>query len=341
MEQKVKWGILGVANIAVQKVIPAMQRGEWSQIVGIASRDLKKAQQAAGKLGIPKAYGSYEALLADPEVEAIYNPLPNHLHVPWSIKAAEAGKHVLCEKPLSITVEEGLSLLETREKTGVKIEEAFMVGTHPQWRGALDLVKQGRIGAVKSVLGYFSYNLRDPKNVRNIFDFGGGGLMDIGCYLVYTSRLIFGEEPSRVLGLMEADPELRTDVVTSGILDFPSGHSVFTCSTQLCPYQRVQILGDKGRIEIEIPFNAPPDKPCRIFVDDGKDISGRSAEIVEFEICDQYTIQGDLFSKSIRQGTGLAVPLEGSIRNMAVIEALFRSAKSARWETPVTGVLNA
>jgi len=341
MEQKVKWGILGVANIAVQSVIPAMQRGEWSQIVGIASRDLKKAQQAAEQLGIPKAYGSYEDLLADPEVEAIYNPLPNHLHVPWSIKAAEAGKHVLCEKPLSITVEEALSLLKAREKTGVKIEEAFMVGAHPQWRGALDLVKRGRIGEVKSVLGYFSYDLRDPKNIRNILDFGGGALMDIGCYLVYTSRLIFGVEPSRVLGLIEADPEMRTDVVTSGILHFPSGHSVFTCSTQLCPYQRVQILGNKGRIEIEVPFNAPSDKPCRIFVDDGKDISGRSAEVVEFATCDQYTIQGDLFSKSIRQGTELTVPLEGSIRNMAVIEALFRSAKTGRWETPITGTLKA
>jgi len=165
--------------------------------------------------------------------------------------------------------------------------------------------------------------------------------MDIGCYLVYTSRLIFGVEPSRVLGLIEADPEMRTDVVTSGILHFPSGHSVFTCSTQLCPYQRVQILGNKGRIEIEVPFNAPSDKPCRIFVDDGKDISGRSAEVVEFATCDQYTIQGDLFSKSIRQGTELTVPLEGSIRNMAVIEALFRSAKTGRWETPITGTLKA
>jgi predicted dehydrogenase len=341
MNEKVSWGVLGVADIAVRRVIPAMQLGEWSQVVAIASRDLKRAQQAAEQLGIRKAYGSYEDLLADPEVEAIYNPLPNHLHVPWSIKAAEAGKHVLCEKPISLTVEEAISLLKTRDRAGVKIEEAFMVRVHPQWRGVLDLIRKGRIGEVRSVMGYFSYNLPDPKNVRNILDYGGGGLMDIGCYLVYTSRLVFGEEPSRVLALIETDPEMRTDVLTSGILHFPSGQSVFTCSTQIVPYQRVQILGTKRRIEIEIPFNAPPDQACRIFIDEGVDLSGRGAEIKEFEICNQYTIQGDLFSKSIRQGTELPVALEGSVRNMAVIEALFRSAKSEKWETPLVGGLDA
>src|SRR6202040_2256578 len=191
MKKKVEWGVLGVANIATKKVIPAMQRGEWSEVTAIASRDLDKARQAAKELGIPKAYGSYEELLADPNIAAIYNPLPNHLHVPWSIKAAEAGKHVLCEKPISLTTAEAISLLRTRDRTGVKIEEAFMVRTHPQWRCALDLISKGRIGAVRSVAGYFSYHLRDPQNVRNIFDYGGGALMDIGCYLVYTSRLVF------------------------------------------------------------------------------------------------------------------------------------------------------
>lgn len=341
MDEKVSWGILGVADIAVKRVIPAMQRGECSQIVAIASRDLKRAQQAAEQLGIRKAYGSYEDLLADSEVEAIYNPLPNHLHVPWSIKAAEAGKHVLCEKPISMTVEEAISLLKTRDRTGVKIEEAFMVRVHPQWRRVLDLIMEGRIGEVRSVMGYFSYYLLDPDNVRNILDYGGGALMDIGCYLVYTSRLIFGEEPTRVIGIMGPDPKMRIDVLTSGILQFPSGQSVFTCGTQIVPYQRVQIFGTKGRIEVEIPFNAPPDQPCRIFVDDGADLSGRSAEVLEFEICNQYTIQGDLFSKSIRQGTELPVPLEGSVRNMAVIEALFRSARSGQWEPPSAGDLGA
>jgi predicted dehydrogenase len=332
MNKKVSWGVLGVANIAMKKVLPAMQRGEWCDVSAIASRDLKRAQEAAKQLGIAKAFGSYEELLADPEIEAVYNPLPNHLHVPWSIKAAEAGKHVLCEKPISLTVLEAISLLQARDRTGVKVQEAFMVRTHPQWCKAVELVRAGKIGPVRSVMGYFSYFNQDPKNIRNILECGGGAVMDIGCYLIYTSRLIFGEEPTRVLAMVERDPEMRTDVLTSGILDFPSGQSVFTCSTQVAPYQRVQIIGTLGRIEVEIPFNAPPDKPCRIFLDQGSDLSGRSAQIFEFEVCDQYTIQGDLFSKSIREGTELAVPLEGSIRNMAVIEAVFRSAESGQWE---------
>jgi predicted dehydrogenase len=334
MNKKVAWGVLGVANIAVKKVLPAMQRGEWCQIAAIASRDLQKAEQAAKELGIGKAYGSYEELLADPEIEAVYNPLPNHLHVPWSIKAAEAGKHVLCEKPISLTVPEAMSLLRTRDRTGVKIEEAFMVRTHPQWCKAIDLVRTGKIGTLRTVMGYFSYFNRDPKNIRNIPEYGGGALMDIGCYLVYASRLLFGEEPARVVANIERDPEMGTDILTSGILHFPSGQSIFTCSTQVAPYQRVQIIGTKGRIEIEIPFNAPPDKPCRIFRDEGGDLSGRSAEVLEFPVCDQYTIQGDLFSQSIREGSALPVSLEGSIRNMAVINAIFRSAESGQWEEP-------
>jgi predicted dehydrogenase len=334
MSKKVQWGVLGVANIAVKKVIPAMQRGEWSEVTAIASRDLNKARQAAKELGIPKAYGSYEELLADRDIEAIYNPLPNHLHVPWSIKAAEAGKHVLCEKPISMTVEEAVSLLNVRDQTGVKIEEAFMVRTHPQWLGAVEQIRSGKIGRVRSVSGCFSYHNRDPKNIRNIRDFGGGGMMDIGCYLIFTSRFIFGEEPTKVFGVIEEDPELHTDVLSSGVLYFPSGHSVFTCSTQVVPYQKVQIFGTEGRIEIEIPFNAPPDRPCRIYIDHGADPSGRSAEVIEYPTVDQYTIQGDLFSKSIREGKELPVPLEGSIRNMAAIEAVFRSAKSGKWEEP-------
>jgi predicted dehydrogenase len=225
-------------------------------------------------------------------------------------------------------------------RAGVKIEEAFMVRTHPQWRGVLDLIRAGRIGPVRSYVGCFTYYNRDPKNIRNILEYGGGALMDIGCYGVYTSRLVFGAEPTRVLGLIEEDPEMRTDVITSVMLHFGSGQCVFTCGTQLIPYQRVQILGTEGRIEVEIPLNAPPDQPCRIFIDDGVDPSGRSAEILEFESCNQYTIQGDLFSQSIRLGTELSVPLEGSFRNMAVIEAIFRSAKSGRWEEPYHGLIS-
>jgi predicted dehydrogenase len=332
MSTKVKWGVLGVADIATKKVIPAMQKGGMSEVAAIASRDRTRAAKAAKELGIPKAFGSYEELLADPEIEAIYNPLPNHLHVPWTIKAAEAGKHVLCEKPVALTVKEATSLIEVRDRTGVKIQEAFMVRTHPQWLGALEQIRSGKIGKVKSVSCYFSYRNLDPNNIRNIAGFGGGALMDIGCYLVLSSRVIFDEEPSRVVGLIERDPDFQTDILTSAILDFPSGHAVWTCGTQVAPYQRVLAFGNKGRLEIEIPFNAPPDVPCRIFVDDSS--TGRNPQTIEFETADQYTIQGDVFSKAIRENSSQAVPLEWTIKNMAVIQAIFRSAQSGQWEKP-------
>jgi predicted dehydrogenase len=331
---KVKWGVLGVASIATRKVIPGMQKGEWSEIAAIASRDLRKAKQAARKLGIAKAYGSYEELLADTEIEAVYNPLPNHLHVPWSVKAAEAGKHVLCEKPLSLTVAEARTLLAARERCGVKIGEAFMVKTHPQWLRTRELIRKGVIGELRAIVGMFSYFNRDPENVRSKVEWGGGGMLDIGCYPITTSRFIFEEEPVRVAGLIERDPDFKTDRLASVILEFPSGQAVFTCGTQLVHYQRMQFLGTKGRIEIEIPFNAPPDRACRVFVDDGRDVFGAGIRIETIPACDQYTVQGDAFSRAIREGGEVPVPLEDAIANMAVIEAVFRAAESARWEKP-------
>ena len=332
--RKVKWGVLGVANIAVRKVIPGMQAGEWSDIAAIASRDQGKAESAAQTLGIPKAYGSYEALLADPQVEAIYNPLPNHLHVPWSIKAAEAGKHVLCEKPVSLTVAEAKTLLAARDRAGVQIGEAFMVRTHPQWLRTRGLIRSGRIGELRAIAGVFSYFNRDGANVRNVAEWGGGGMMDIGCYPIVTSRFIYGEEPTRVLGLIERDPDFKVDRLASAILEFPSGHATFTCSTQIVPYQRMQFLGTKGRIEIEIPFNAPADRETRIFVDDGRDVFGSGISTEMFPVCDKYTIQGDAFSRAIRGEGEVPASLENGIANMAVIEAVFRSAESGRWERP-------
>jgi predicted dehydrogenase len=332
--QKVKWGVLGVAAIAVKKVIPAMQRGEWSEVTAIASRDPRRAKNAAAKLDIAKAYGSYDDLLADPEIEAIYNPLPNHLHVPWSIKAANAGKHVLCEKPISLTVEQAKELLEARDRCGVKIGEAFMVKTHPQWLRTRQLIGKGVVGRLGSIVGAFSYFNRDPHNVRNVAEWGGGGLMDIGCYPITTSRWIFGEEPLRVAATIERDPEFETDRLSSAVMEFPSGHSVFTCSTQLVPYQRMQFLGTEGRIEIKIPFNASNDRPCEIVIDNGKDVFGGGITVETIPVCDQYTIQGDAFSRAIREDGEVPVPLEDAIANMAVIEALFRSAESGRWEKP-------
>ena len=336
MSKKVRWGVLGAANIAVKKVIPAMQRGEWSEVWAVASRDSEKARRAAEQLGIPKVYGSYEELLADAEVEAVYNPLPNHLHVPWSIRAMEAGKHVLCEKLIGLNTAEAVELLRARDRAGVRAGEAFMVRTHPQWQGVLDVIASGRVGEVRSVAGYFSYDNADPGNIRNVPEYGGGALMDIGCYLVLFSRLAFGAEPSRVVGLVERHPETRTDVLTSAILDFPRGHSVFTCSTRVTPHQRVQIVGTRGRIEVLVPANSAPERASRVLVDDGSDLYGGSIETLEFAPVDQFTIQGDLFSRAVREGGDVPVPLEESVRNMAVVEAIFRSAESGGWESPAS-----
>jgi len=328
MISKVRWGILSTASIAVAKVIPAMQRGDWSKVDAIASRDLSKAQDVAKRLGIPKAYGSYEELLADEQIEAVYNPLPNHLHVPWTAGAAGAGKHVLCEKPIALNRDEASTLIDVRDRTGMRIQEAFMVRTHPQWLATRDLIRAGRIGQLKSIVGFFSYFNPDKANIRNKLEFGGGALMDIGCYPITLSRFIFETEPKRVLGLMERDPETRIDRLTSAVLDFPGGQSTFTCGTQLVPYQRMIFFGAKGRIEVLIPFNAPNDSPTRILIDDGL---GRT-ETVEFPTCDQYTIQGDLFSQAIREDREQPIPLEDAIQNMGVIDAVVRSAASSQWE---------
>lgn len=326
----VRWGVLGVAKIAVSKVVPAMQRGARSKVVAIASRDLARARAAADTLGIPSAYGSYEELLADPHVQAVYIPLPNHLHVPWSIRAAEAGKHVLCEKPIGLSVAETRDLIAVRDRTGVRIGEAFMIRTHPQWIRVRELVQSGAIGDLRAVVASFGYMNRNPLNIRNMAAAGGGGLMDVGCYAIQVSRFLFGREPARATGAMELDPELGVDRLTSGLLDFGSGHAVFTCGTQVVPYQRVLVLGTTRRIEIEIPFNAPPDGPCRILVDDGAGLRGQAATTETFGPANQYTIQGDLFSKAILEGGEVPTPLEDSLGNMSVIEAIRDTASRAR-----------
>jgi predicted dehydrogenase len=251
--------------------------------------------------------------------------------VPWSIRALEAGKHVLCEKPIALTAAEARVLLEARDRTGRLVQEAFMVRTHPQWIAARDLVRQGRIGELRGMAGLFSYFNRDPQNIRNVAEYGGGGLMDIGCYLIHTSRMIFEREPTRVLGVIDRDPDMGVDRLASLILDFDGAHSIGTCSTQMVAYQRMQILGTRGRIEIEIPFNAPADRPCRLFVDDGRDLFGGGVETIAIPTVNQYTVQGDLFSEAVRTGRPVAYPLEDSIRNMQAIEAVFESAQRGAW----------
>ena len=328
----VRWGILSTAKIGIQKVIPAMQRAEHCDIVAIASRDLDKAEEVAVALGIPKAYGSYEDLLADPQIEAIYNPLPNHLHVPLSVQAAQAGKHVLCEKPVALTASEAGELIKARDAAGVLVQEAFMVRYHPQWLRARELVRSGKIGQLRSIQGFFSYNNRDPHNIRNIANIGGGGLYDIGCYPITGARFLFEAEPSRVVSLIERDPEWGIDRLTSAILEFSGGHATFTCATQLTPYQRMQILGTAGRIEIEIPFNAPVDAPCRLFVDDGSILGNKGVKVEELPVTDQYTAQGEVISRAIRNAEPLEFPLENAVWGMRIIDAVFRSADSGGWE---------
>jgi predicted dehydrogenase len=328
----VRFGVLGAADIALEKVIPAMQQGAHTRVTAIASRSLDTAQEAAGRLGIDKYYGSYEALLADPDVDAIYNPLPNHLHVPWSIRALEAGKHVLCEKPLALSSSEAQSLVEALERHGnLKLMEAFMYRHHPQWVAARRLVSEGQIGTLRTVQSFFSFFDDNPTRILNQPELGGGSLMDIGCYPISLSRFLFDAEPEDVMATVEFDPRFRVDRLASGILRFEGGTSTFTCGTQLSPYQRVNIFGTTGRIEIEIPFNAPPDRPCRMWheTEDGQKLQTHT-----FEVCDQYTIQGDLFARAVLEDSDVPTPIEDGVSNMQVIEAIFRSSMTGVWEEP-------
>ncbi len=324
---RVRWGVLSTARIGVERVIPAMQAGEHCEVVAIASRSLEKARGAAQRLGIPTAYGSYEALLADPDVEAVYNPLPNHLHVPWSIRALEAGKHVLCEKPLAVSAEDAQRLLDVaRGHPHLKVMEAFMYRHHPQWQRARQLVAEGQIGEVRTIQSFFSFTLKDPGDIRNVRAFGGGALLDVGCYCISQSRFIFGAEPQRVLGLVERDPESGVDRLTSGILDFGVGSATFTCSIRAASHQRVNIVGTEGRIELEEPFSAPTDRPIRIWLH-----RGAKVEEIGFDVCDHYRIECDLFAQAVLNDAAVPTPLEDGVANMRVIDAIFRSADEGTW----------
>jgi predicted dehydrogenase len=328
---KVRWGVLSTAKIGRQKVIPATQRSQLGMVTAIASRDLARAKSAAAELGIEKAYGSYQELLSDRNVDAVYIPLPNHLHVTWSQRALKAGKHVLCEKPI------GLSLAEAEQLAGaaaarpkLKIMEAFMYRFHPQWQRAREIVREGRIGQLRTIHTQFSYYNDDTQNIRNQRDMGGGALMDIGCYAISLSRFIFDAEPQRVLGHIERDPGTQIDRLTSGVLEFFQGTATFTCATQLVPFQRVNIYGTSGRIEIEIPFNAPLDQPCVVRVQVGTQ-SNTPVEELRLEVCDQYTLQADAFAKAILDDTPVPTPLADAVANMGVVERVSASAAKATW----------
>ena len=336
---RTRWGILGVAKIATDKIIPAIQSGKTGQVVAIASRSLGKAQSAAARFAIPRAYGSYEELLADAEVDAVYNPLPNHLHVPWSIRALDAGKHVLCEKPIARDAAEASQLVAARERTGRLVQEAAMVRTHPRWLGAREIVRSGRIGELRSITGFFSYFNDSPTNVRHQPDMGGGGLLDIGFYPITMSRFIFEAEPVRVMGLLEIDPRFGVDRLASAILEFPRGHAIFTCSTQLAPHQNLDILGTRGRIGVEIPWSMPHERPSRLVVDDSARAAGAAAEEIWFPACDQWGVLCDRFSEAIAKGLPAPVPIEDAVANMRVIDAIFKSAQSGRFESPRSSLI--
>jgi predicted dehydrogenase len=325
------WGVLGCARIG-DKVVPPMTRAAACRVKGIASRQPGKAREAAARYGLSAAYDSYEALLDDPEIDAVYIPLPNHLHVEWTIKAVEAGKHVLCEKPIGLDAAQAMRLIEARDRTGRRIQEAFMVRTHPQWLKVRELVQQGAIGELRAIAGGFAYFNADPQNIRNRKDVGGGGMLDIGCYPVTTSRLVLEREPRRVVALLEQDPSFATDRLGSVLMDFGGVQASFFYSTQLANYQRMQFFGTRGRIDVEIPFNAPADRPARLWLDDGSRLTGESGRWVELPACDSYGVAAEVFARALLDGHEPAIALEDSVANMRVIDAVFRSAASGRWE---------
>jgi predicted dehydrogenase len=335
MTQKIRWGVLSTAVIGTKKVIPGMQRSRLGSVEAIASRDPGRARATAEELAIPRSYGSYEELLADPDIDAVYNPLPNNLHVDWTIAAVQAGKHVLCEKPMAMDAADAERL---RQVDGQRhVMEAFMVRFHPQWLRARELIRQGRIGELRAVQVFFAYDNQDPQNIRNRPETGGGALLDIGCYGIVSGRFGFGAEPTRVASLIDRDPDFGTDRLTSAILDFGSGrHLSFTVSTQLAAHQRVTFAGTKGRIEILIPFNAPQMEDTRILLDDGSGLGGASSTEELIPAVDQYSEQADAFARAVLGEANLPYGIEDSIKNMKIIDATFRAAASGRWES--TGV---
>jgi predicted dehydrogenase len=325
MDAPVRWGVLGCANIALTKVLPAMQRAPSCDVVAIASRDGARARDAADTLGIARSYGSYQELLDDSEVEAVYIPLPNHLHAEWTLAAAAAGKHVLCEKPLAMSVAEAERMIEGCDKAGVLLMEAFMYRLHPLWQKARKLVAAGTIGDLRAIQTFFSYRNVDPVNIRNIAAYGGGALMDIGCYAIDVARMMFAAEPTSVSGLVHRDATFGTDVLTSAMLDFDGRHATFTCSTQTVEEQRVHLVGTEGRLLVEIPFNIPPDRPTRILRFWGGDPPvAPNQEVIEVPTADQYGVQGDAFSVAVRNGGPVPTPPGNGVGNLAVIEQLLQ-----------------
>lgn len=323
----VRWGILSTADIGMSKVTPAIQAASNCDVVAIASRDGQHAASAARQLGIPESYGTYEGLLGAENIDAVYIPLPNDMHAEWVAKAAQAGKHILCEKPLAMSTDEAAEMVQVCEEAGVKLQEAFMYRHHPTWVEAVRIVRSGAIGDLRAIQSWFSYFNDDPTNIRNRVENGGGAMMDIGCYNTNLSRLVFDAEPISVSSAVQRDPVMGIDILTSGILEFPGGgQSSFTCTIRSEDYQRVHIFGTTGRIEIEIPFNIPTEGETRIFLTArGKSPEAPASEEMTFPAANQYTIQAQLFADAILNDTEVPVPATDAVNNMQVIEQVLGS----------------
>jgi predicted dehydrogenase len=326
-----RWGILSTAKIASEKVIPGIGRAARCEIVAIASRDERRAREVADRHGIRRVHGSYDALLRDPDVDAVYIPLPNHLHAEWTLRAAEAGKHVLCEKPLALTAGEAEGMIHGCRRAGVTLVEAFMYRVHPSWTAVRDLIASGRIGRLVAVDAWFSYFNDDPANIRNVRSYGGGALYDIGCYAVNLSRMLFGTEPETVDGHIVRDHASGVDVLTSAILGFPGGSAAFTCGTRVEPDQRVDIYGTDGRIHIPIPFNIPPDRPTEVHVVAGGDPpAAPGREVLTFPAADPYAVEAERFASIVLDGASPDAPSDDPVGNLRVIERIFAAADTGR-----------
>ena len=333
MGEKIRWGILGTAKISAEHLIPALNSSDSSEVVAVASRSMEKARSFADRFGIAERFGSYEDMLRSDAIDVVYNPLPNHLHVPLALEAARAGKHVLCEKPVSLDAKEAERLREL--PPGILFMEAFMVRFHRQWEKVAELLGMKKLGEVRAVQIFFSFFGDDPANIRNNPETGGGAMYDLGCYANVISKYVFGKAPERVAALADIDARFNVDRLTSGIFDFGEGkHLTFSVSTQLTLYQRVNVVGTRGRLEILIPFNAPGDEPTRILFDDGSDLGGRNIETIEVSACNQYRLECEAMNQAIRGESTLPYSVEDAIENAKILDAVFLACRTKNWETP-------
>lgn len=326
--KKIRFGVLGVSNHFYKRIALPLNETDNCEVYAIASREVSKAKVAGEEFGIPVSDLNYEELINHDEVDAIYIPQPNHLHAEWTIKALEAGKPVLCEKPLAMDAQEANQMADVSKRLNIPLMEGFMYRFHPLWQHIRNLIRTNQIGQINSVHTIFTYNNPSSSNIRNIKEFGGGALMDIGCYAISVPRFLFGSEPDKVMATMEEHPEFGTDMHTTALMQFGSANASFFVSTASEPFQKVEIIGTAGTITVHVPFNTYVDTPSTITVS-----TGQGAREVEFPICDPYGLMFDAFSSALIDQKPVPVPIEDAINNMKVIDAVVKSAKSGKWET--------